>query len=153
MTNTSTTLLTSTPALAWKKAREEGELYTLPGSGNVARLIRPSLTALVGVTNGVPNPLSKEVMRLLAAAPPGKAEEALFANIRNNSRAYMEIARMCLVEPRLALDKEPNYERGEIGPNDLADLDYAWIYHSFVEGAAADAAPFRVAEPTQPEGS
>lgn len=134
-----------TPAVVWSQARRVGHLVRLPGSGNVARLRRPTLTALAATTNGVPNPLSDAVMRLLAAAPP-KTEGERMAAFRTNNRGMLEVAALCFVEPVLVLDREPDPEAGEIGPLDLTDLDISWLYFSWVEGDAASVAPFRVAE-------
>lgn len=133
--------LIPTTASAWRQATEQGALVTLPGSGNIARLRKPSLTALAGTSNGVPNPLSSEVLRLMAAPPP-KTDEERLTNVKRNSRAMVEVARLCLVEPKLKIDGEPG--EGEIGPGDLANMDYSFIYYIWVEGSAADAEPFRV---------
>ena len=127
-----------TPADVWR----EGELIRLPGCGHVARLKRPSLTALAGTTNGVPNPLSPAVLRLIAGRPTTTLEERI-ENVKSNSRAFMEVAALCLIEPRLVLDGEPG--PGEIGPQDLSDTDYTWIYYTYVEGVASEVVPFRLA--------
>lgn len=139
---TEPTPTTVTPASEWRRVAKEGELYRLPGSGNVARLIRPSLTALVSVSSGVPNPLSRDVQKLITGAAPTQDEAKRWENYVANSRAMQEVAQLCLKEPRLVLDREPG--EGEIGPADLTDLDYSWLYYTFVEGGAADVAPFRV---------
>lgn len=132
-----------TPAGLWRRQREEGELIRLPGSGNVARLIRPPLAHLVLSSNGVPNPLSRNVQKLLAGTPPPKDEHARWANYQANVRGMQELAALCLLEPKLRLDGPPG--EGEIGPEDLADLDYTFIVYTWVEGAAEQVAPFRVA--------
>ena len=118
-------------------------MIRLPGSGNIARLRKPSLFALAATSNGVPNPLSYEVMRL-QASPPAASEDERIEAVRQNGRGYVEVAALCLIEPRLKLVGEPG--EGEISPEDLADFDLWWIYNVWVEGAAADVAPFRVAE-------
>ncbi len=134
---------TPTPAAAWRRQQTDGELFRLPGCGHVARLRRPSLTALAATSNGVPNALAAAVLRLLAA-PPAKTDDERVGNVKRNSQGYLEVAALCLVEPRLQLKGEPG--EGEIGPQDLSDLDYAWIYHTFVEGAATESAIFRLDE-------
>ncbi len=133
-----------TPASSWRRAREEGELIRLPGSGNVARLIRPPLSQMALSSNGVPNPLSREVQKLLAGTAPPKDEEARWKNYQANMRGMQEIAALCLKEPRLRLDGPP--QEGEIGPEDLTDLDYTFLLYTWVEGAAESVAPFRVAQ-------
>lgn len=134
--------LSITPASTWRSAREAGELIKLPGCGNVARLIRPALGKLALTNGGVPNPLSRNVQRLLSGAAPPRDENERWANYQTNTRAMQEIAQLCLVEPKLRLDGPP--QEGEIGPEDLTDLDYTWLYYTWVEGAAEQVAPFRV---------
>lgn len=133
-----------TPASAWRRAREAGELIRLPGSGNVARLIRPPLASMVLSSNGVPNPLSRNVQKLLSGTPPPKDDAARWENYQANMRGMQELAALCLVEPKLRLDAPPG--EGEIGPDDLTDLDYTFIVYTWVEGAAESVAPFRVAQ-------
>jgi len=131
-----------TPASAWRKATVEGELIRLPGCGQVARLVRPPMSKLVLTSNGVPNPLSRNVQKLLSGAPPPKDENARWENYQQNMRGMQEVAALCLAEPRLRLDGTP--EEGEIGPDDLTDMDYTFLLYTWVEGAAEQVAPFRV---------
>ena len=126
---------------AHRAARLAGDPYTLPGSGIVVRLVRPSLTALASTANGVPNPLSSEVLRLMSTPPP-KNDDERAENVRRNSRAMIEVASLCLAAPKLAVDRDPTDD--ELAPDDLTSLDYAWLYYSFVEGTVNDIAPFRV---------
>lgn len=142
--------MTVTSAAEWASARIDGQLVRLPGCGNIARLRRPSLTALAATTNGVPNPLSDAVIKLLTATPAKSDSERLAAFLSNN-RGMLEVAALCFISPVLVLDRAPNYEAGEIGPHDLTDLDISWIYFSWVEGDAAGVMPFRVSE--KPETS
>lgn len=138
-----------TPAAQWRRASTDGELYTLPGSGHTALLRRPSLTALAGA-GAIPNPLSDAVLRLVLSRPATTEDERL-ANFRANARGFVEVAARCLVSPPMALDRAP--DDGEIGPNDLADLDYTWLFYEFVEGAAAARATFRAGRaPVEPGG-
>jgi hypothetical protein len=123
--------------------RLAGEVVTLPGSGLIVRAVRPSLTALAATANGVPNPLSAVVLRLMASPPPKNDEERV-ENVKRNSRAFLEVAALCLVEPKLALDREASDD--ELVPEDLTNIDYAWLYYSFVEGTVSDIAPFRVTD-------
>ena len=90
----------------------------------------------------MPNPLSRNVQRLLAGTAPPKDEQERWANYQANMRGMQEIAKLCLVEPKLNLDGPP--QEGEIGPEDLTDLDYTFIMYTWVEGAADGVAPFRV---------
>lgn len=137
-------LTAPTPASTWRRKREEDELIRLPGSGNIARLVRPPLAQMVLSSNGAPNPLSRHVQKLLAGTPPAKDEQARWENYQANTRGMQELAALCLVEPKLRLDGPPS--EGEIGPEDLTDFDYTFITYTWVEGAAEAVAPFRVAE-------
>lgn len=133
-----------TPAGLWRRSREEGELIKLPGSGNVARLVRPPLARMILSSNGVPNPLSRDVQRLLSGTAPPKDEEARWKNYQANMRGMQELAALCLAEPKLRLDGPIGDD--EIGPDDLADLDYTFIVYTWLQGAAEQVAPFRVAQ-------
>lgn len=135
------TELTATPAATWRRAGQEGELYTLPGSGNTIRLKRISLFALAARTGNVPNPLAHEVLRLEGVSRAPKTEAEQIANYREYSQGHVEVAKLCAVEPRIV--DEPNYDAGEIGPSDLAEFDYAWIYNVFIKGVADDRNKFR----------
>lgn len=136
-------LTNATAASAWRKATIEGELIRLPGCGHVARLVRPPMSKLVLTSNGVPNPLSRNVQKLISGTPPPKDEQTRWENYQANMRGMQEVAALCMVEPRLRLDGAP--EDGEIGADDLTDLDYTFILYTWVEGAAESVAPFRVA--------
>ena len=140
MTETKPT--TPTPADEWRQSTDEGELIRMPGCGKVARLVRPPLPKMVVTSNGVPNPLSRHVQKLLAGTAPPKDENERWANYQANMRGMQELAALCFKEPRLNLDGPPG--AGEIRPEDLTDLDYTFIVYTWVEGAAEQVAPFRV---------
>lgn len=128
-----------TPAAQWS----QGTLYRLPGSGHVARIRQPGLMALVA-KGQIPNPIAADVTRLLALTEEPKTDEERLELFERNSRAMVEVAALALVEPRLILDRAPSYERGEIGPADLSDIDLMFIYFNVVEGRADDLTTFRV---------
>lgn len=136
--------LAPTPAAAFRR----GGLYQLPHSGHVVRLRFPGLYALA-MRGDVPNGLSNAVLRLVSGASAEESTEDAAARriaaYRENARAFLEVAALCLEEPRLILDEAPNYERGEIGPRDLPEQDLLWIFLDFVQGGPAGetVAPFR----------
>lgn len=134
-----------TPSSAWAAAAA-GELYRLPGSGHVARLRRPALIALASKIGHIPNPLAAEVIRLLATTEPTDTPEQQIAAFEKNAPAFVRVAQAAFVEPRMVTDRDPDYEAGEIGPQDITDTDYLWIYYSLAEGGAADVAMFRVTD-------
>lgn len=123
-----------THAREWKT----GGLYQLP-SGNIAQLRRPSLLARATM----PGKLERKVLRFIALETPRLVpeDEQLRLYIAN-SEVYIAVAAATLVSPRLILDREPNYENNEIGPDDLSDRDYTWIYNIYVEGSDAESRDF-----------
>jgi hypothetical protein len=132
----------ATPASAWRA----GELVRLPGSGHVARLRKPSLRALLQ-SGRVPSKFADSVYRL---ANPGsvakdRSPEEQRQQYDEEAAGFVYVASQCLVEPRLVIDGAPNYDKGEIGADDLSDIDYLWIFYTWTEGDAASADPFRVA--------
>ncbi len=132
-------ITTPTPATAWAA----GELYRLP-SGKVARLRQPGLSAMVA-RGALPNPVLTDVLRVtLDRTPDAATEEQRHTTYLRNVRVLTEIAALALQEPRLILDRAPDYAAGEIGPGDLAEADLMWLYYSFTLGGAAELAPFRV---------
>lgn len=139
-----------TPAAAWRDTFRD-VLVRLPGSGFVARIRRPSLTSLLATQNGVPNPISDHVVRLMASRMPVD-DAARVAQFRANTRGMLEVAALCFVSPRLILDREPNYDADEIGPQDVPDLDISWLYVSWVEGEGIDLLPFLV-RPYDPQST
>jgi len=138
-----------TAARAWKRQTRDGELYRLPGSGHVARLRRPSLMALAARAGDIPNPLADEVIKLLAggagSAMTETDETKRMQLFREHARAMVEVARLSFVEPRIA--DTPDYEAGEIAPEDLHDRDIMFCYFELAQGEAAALADFRLGHP------
>lgn len=133
------------PASAFRRAG----IYELPHSGLAVELRWPGLYALA-LTSEIPNPLAADVLRIVSGATGKEAtpqsDEEQIALYRKNARSFLAIAQRCLVRPRLVLDREPDYERDEIGPGDLHENDIQWIFFQFVgEGPnAPGVAPFRL---------
>lgn len=139
--------VTVTSASDWAAKTNVGFKYRLPGSGNVARLKRPSLLAMAARGTSIPNPLSAEVLRYLTdkGDPLGEWDEEKRNEVYvKNAIAFVHIAVLCFVEPKIVTDRIPNYDKGEIGPEQLSDLDYQWITFSFVEGSVERTDPFRI---------
>jgi hypothetical protein len=124
----------ATPARQWKT----GGLYQLP-SGNIAHLKRPSLLARATM----PGKLEQKVLRFIVLETPRMiSEEDHIRLYVANSEAYLAVAAATLVSPRLILDRQPDPDKDEIGPDDLSDRDYTWIYQIFVEGSDAESRDF-----------
>jgi hypothetical protein len=137
--------LAPAPAAAFRRAG----LYRLPHSDLVVELRWPGLYALA-LSGEIPNPLADAVLRLVSGASSKEAEpanhEEQVALYRKNARSLLAVAQRCLVRPRLVLDREPDYDRDEIGPGDLHENDVQWIFFQFVgEGPTTPGvAPFRL---------
>lgn len=136
---------TPSPASAFRR----GGVYRLPHTGLAVELRWPGLFALA-LAGEIPNPLAAAVLRIVSGATGKEAEPASdedqIALYRRNARSFLAVAARCLVRPRLVLDREPDYERDEIGPGDLHENDVQWIFFQFVqEGPASPGvAPFRL---------
>jgi len=131
-------------AAAFRRVSKDGELYLLPGCGLPAKLRRIGLIGLVAA-GATGNPaLSPELVRMMALTerPPTEAER--IADFEQNARAYREVAARTFVKPRMVLDRAPDYEADEIGPDDITDQDYVWIYWTLTQGGAAQAESFRL---------
>lgn len=128
-----------TPAAAFRRSG----LYILPGSGHVVRLRWPGVYALAAAGT-LPNPL----LDALAGNTVSSDPEQRRVNFRRNAEAYLVAAELCLVEPRLVRDRAPDYDAGEIGPDDLGIEDLDFIFFSYLRrGPASDAAiPFRLSD-------
>jgi hypothetical protein len=125
-----------TPAAEWR----QGALYRLP-SGFIARLKRAPLLALIG-RGLIPNPYAQQVKVLLAIRDAADTEAKRAAVLEENARAFLYIASLEFIEPRLVLEGVPG--EGEIGPEDLSDRDLIWLYYDLAEGVADDVALFRL---------
>jgi hypothetical protein len=140
-----------TTAADWK-ARSAGEIKTLP-SGATIRIRRPSLFALARIGH-VPNPLATEVVKWFAVTAPEKepTEQEKIAQYRENATVYVNVAVVSVVEPKIVADRLPDYDKGEIAPEDLSTADLVWVYGFVVAGIesaleATDNATF------QPDGA
>jgi len=122
-----------TPAAQWG----QDALYRLP-SGHVARLRRPSLMAMA-VNGLIGNPYLK---RLLSGSDTALTDADRWERYDQNARGFVACAELCLIEPKLAVDRPP--QAGEIVPAQLSDADLLWLYFTFAEGDEPQVAPFRV---------
>lgn len=136
---------TVTSASAWRAAAQEGELYRLPGSGHIARLRRVSFYALA-LAGAKVNPLAESILKRMR----GKAENEKdspsrrAAALAESAEAMHAAAALVFVEPRVVIDRAPDYDAGEIAASDLHDTDLSWIYFDFCQGGADAVKPFRV---------
>lgn len=128
--------LQASPASAFRARHSAGQLVELP-SGLVARLRMAPIVATVARLGYVPNPLSEDVLRELVVPPPADESEAQqVAGYQRYQKTQVELAALKLVEPRLVLDRAPDYDAGEIGVCDLSDQDIRFVA-GWVEDPAA----------------
>lgn len=137
----------TTPAAIWRQ-RAQGEIKTLP-SGAAVRVRRPSLFALARVGH-VPNPLLQAILPHLVEPSTDEPAtlEARIERYRENAATYTHIAALVLAEPRVVLEGDPDYDAGEIAPEDLTTTDLIWIYNYVINeveialGGAEDVTTF-----------
>ena len=127
-----------TTAGAWKK-RSEPERKMLP-SGPIVLVKRASVVALA--LTHLPNPLIESVLEHYAntSADDVAAQMLLepVERLKQNAKAYVDVARITLVKPTLVVDRAPDYDADEIGPGDLMSEDYAFLYE-YASGLTPDA--------------
>lgn len=134
------------PASAFRVASREGEVYELPGVGLPARLRRLPVRAMASIGELLPNPIAQAVMQLAVMAERDEAPQTpdqIQVSVQRHFNAYVRAAELCFVEPRFVHDREPDYDAGEIGVADLTDIDYVWLYWTFLQGTAERVRPFR----------
>lgn len=125
-----------TPADQW----QQDDLIRLP-SGPVARMKRPALMTLAS-RGMIPNPYLDPIRKLLAGRNgSGNTDEERWKIFDENYQAYLGVAQLALIEPRLVTDRDPG--PGEIGPQHLSDQDLLWIYFNYTEGDDSVIATFR----------
>jgi hypothetical protein len=132
-----------------------GQAYQLP-SGRVVRLALPDLWAIVSQVGRIPNPIVMAVLDLLirdGAYTPEQAQADLYLRKREELLGMYAACALCMVEPRLALGREPG--EGEISPRDLAHGDAEVIYYNYFRfghqpGPVVDGDPAHAAGPPRP---
>lgn len=143
MSDTATTIAKAQPRPTNPAEWNAPRLYTLP-SGNVARCVRPAIIAMAAKLGYVPNPLAAEVLAMTATTNQNDTPEQQIANFERNAPAFVQVAALALVEPKLVLEGQPDYSKNEIGPLDLADEDYIWFYYTLSQGTAQSVRSFRL---------
>jgi hypothetical protein len=114
--------------------------HTLRGSGMTVTLAMPNLYQLIASSIKVPNPMTARIIELLegsgllSTATP--AQQAAYA--RDTLMGAMELAALCLTQPRLVLDRDPG--EGEVGPEAFAHSDWGELLALFRANPARPAA-------------
>jgi hypothetical protein len=106
------------------------EATMLLSQGREVKLAMPNIYKVI-TGKATPNPALAAIVRLLDGDGliEAQGEAQRYQAARENVRGLYEIAALCLVEPVLRLDGDP--QAGEIGPADLAFSDLHLIYYSF----------------------
>lgn len=140
--------ITATPASEWRRKAREGEWFTLPGSGNIAKLRRPGLIAMALKGTNIPNPLAQEIREFLAEEEADllsrRTDEQRMERFDKNSRALGAMCRLVFMDPKIA-DEGKAAKDDEIELTDIPDADMAWVGHHFLEGRFSLIADFRLA--------
>ena len=123
-------------------------------NGTMGTLEMPDFYTYLAEVGMPPSPEVAAVLRLLEGT--GALEQQnLFQRLQGQREYWMglyEIARLCLIEPKLVLKGTPG--RGEIGPRDLSLNDVQGIYWQFFLGRHPTVGTEPVpANGTHPEGA
>ena len=104
---------------------------TLRGSGMVVEFAMPNLYQILG-SNAKVNPMTGRIVELLEGYGPGisATPDQRTAYARDTLLGAMELASLCLVKPKLVLDREPA-DDSEIGPEAFAHADWAELLALF----------------------
>lgn len=104
---------------------------TLQSSGMEVTIAMPNLYQLLASHVKLPNPMTGRIIELLEGAGLyGKSTpEQIAAYNRDTLMGAMELASICLVKPKLVLDREPG--EGEVGPQAFAHSDWAELLALF----------------------
>jgi hypothetical protein len=101
--------------------------HILKGSGMEIVFSMPDLYQLVLSNVKAPNPMTSRIMELLEGyglvGATTAAQRTAYA--QETYLAAVELASLCLVNPKLVLDREPDESAGEVGPSAFAHGDWA----------------------------
>lgn len=120
-----------TPANVWRKAREEGEIITLP-SGNVARL-RPVPLDLLIISGGIPDLLTPIAAKTLWVEQDPEAIGNATELAEGFAKLVNIIVPLAFLEPRVV--EEPG--EGEISLDDIEFSDKVAVFNLATAGAFA----------------
>jgi hypothetical protein len=103
----------------------------LQGSGQTVEFAMPNLYQLVASHAKHLNPMTARIIELLEGygPQPSASKEQRDAYARDSLMGAMELASLCLVSPRLVLDREPG--EGEVDPSAFAYSDWGELMRLF----------------------
>lgn len=134
----------------WADTAINGKIYRLPGSGRRARIRKPNLYAQSVKAGYVPNPLSAEVVRFMAEVQPtanqygGQIPESKQVEMfGKRAVAFIKIAELAFVSPKIVLTGQPNRANNEISISEITDRDLMYVVFEIVEGTADPEEDFR----------
>lgn len=88
----------------FRKLSVDGEYYQLPTLGEPVKIRKVGLLALAALGKGIPNPLSRQTIRLLrdGGLPKyGASEDEKQQIFEANNEAFIEVGALVMVEPRI----------------------------------------------------
>lgn len=101
--------------------------HTLKASGMEIVFAMPDLYQLILSNIKAPNPMTARIIELLEGygllGTSTPAQRAQYA--QETLMAAIELASLCLVSPKLVLDREPDESAGEVGPSAFAHGDWS----------------------------
>ncbi len=101
--------------------------HTLKASGMDIVFAMPDVYQLILSNIKAPNPMTARIIELLEGygliGTTTPAQRAVYA--QETLMAAIELASLCLVSPKLVLDREPDESAGEVGPSAFAHGDWA----------------------------
>lgn len=110
-----------------REAAEKGEVIELAGSGLSVRVKRPQINKLIAMGH-IPDRLASFMIK----ADQGEVKPGDLPELLEMQRI---IATHSVVEPKVT--ETPDYDKGEISPEDLEDADVASVWIWFNGGTAA----------------
>jgi hypothetical protein len=124
-------------------------------TGRIVTLTMPDLYSIMASVGRVPSPHIAAVLDLLIqdkAYTPEGASADVYIRKRDEVRGRYALAALCLVSPRLVLDRAPKPEEDEIGPGDLSWVELEAIHLGWFQYWRTPDAR-RVSDPADADGA
>lgn len=136
-----------TSAETFKKLAEErkGTLVELP-SGIVVKIGKPFVSDMVAAGE-IPGEL---INIALGQKTQGETDKETAAK---TSKLMNHLVAKAVLEPKIVLEGEPDYDKGEISIKDISDFDRTFIYTHVQEGVVNRLNKFRDEQPGTTSGS
>lgn len=123
----------------------KGKMVELP-SGIVVKLGKPYISDMIAAGD-LPGEL---ISTALGEKPQGQTDKESAAK---SALLMAHIAAKAVLEPKVILTGEPDYDKGEVSIKDFSDTDRMFIYAHVQEGVVNRLNKFRDDSPSTPAGS